>query len=61
MSVKTMFRHSSWMVILATFVLIEGLLVVFAFGVVGHPLLDGSKIVPVYVAHAQTRAIDPST
>ncbi len=60
MSLKTMFRHSAGAVILALVVLVEGLLVVFAFGVAGHPLLDGSKIVPVYVAHAQTRAIDPS-
>jgi serine protease Do len=60
MSVKAMFRQSAGMVILAAVILIGGLLVVFAFGGAGHRLLDGSKIVPVYVAHAQTRAIDPS-
>ncbi|HKV78705.1 MAG TPA: DegQ family serine endoprotease [Candidatus Sulfotelmatobacter sp.] len=36
------------------------MLVVFAFGVAGHPLLDSSKIVPVFVAHAQTKGVDPS-
>jgi len=60
MSVKALFRQSAKMVILAAVILIGGLLVVFAFGGAGHRLLDGSKIVPIYVAHAQTRAIDPS-
>jgi serine protease Do len=60
MSIKAMFRHSAGTVILAAVILVEGLLVIFAFGVAGHPLLDGSKIVPVYVAHAQTRGADSS-
>lgn len=60
MSIKAMFRQSAWMMVLAAVILMEGLLVVFAFGVAGHPLLGGSKVVPVYVVHAQTRAVDPS-
>jgi serine protease Do len=59
MSLKATFRHSAGAVILAVLILVEGLLVVFAFGVAGHPLL-GSKIVPVYVVHAQTKGVDPS-
>src|ERR1700741_3034147 len=60
MSLKAMFRRSAGAVALAVVIVIEGVLVVFAFGVAGHPLLDGSKIVPVYVAHAQTKGVDPS-
>jgi serine protease Do len=60
MSLKAMFRQSAGAAILAALILVVGLLVVFAFGVAGHPLLDGSKIVPVYVAHAQTKGVDPS-
>jgi serine protease Do len=60
MNIKAKFRQSAGPMVLAAVILIEGLLVVFAFGVAGHPLLDGSRIVPVYVAHAQTRGVDPS-
>jgi len=60
MNMRFKVRPSAGMLVLATVVLIECVLVVFAFGLAGHPLLGGSKIVPVYVAHAQTKGLDPS-
>jgi serine protease Do len=60
MSIKAMFRQPAGAVILAAVILVEGLLIVFAFGVAGHPLLDGSRIAPVYIVHAQTKGVDPS-
>ena len=53
-------RESVGIVLLVVVFLIGGLLGVFAFGLAGHPLLNDSKIVPVYVAHGQTSSGDPS-
>src|ERR1700758_5502050 len=58
MNIKTTFRQSAGAVMLVFLILVVGLFVVFGFGFAGHHLLDGSKIVPVYVAHAQTRGAD---
>ena len=60
MNIKATFRQSAGAVMLVFLILVVGLFVVFAFGSTGHHVLDGSKIVPVYVAHAQTRGADPS-
>jgi serine protease Do len=60
MNIKTTFRQSAGAVMLVLLILVVGLFVVFGFGFAGHHLLDGSKIVPAYVAHAQTRGVDSS-
>lgn len=61
MSIKAMFRRYAGTVILAAIILTEGVVVVFAFGGASHPSLEGSKIVPVYIAHAQTKGTDPNS
>ena len=59
MNDKTMFRQYAVMMILAAIVLMEGLVVVFVFGVAGHPLFNSSKIAPVFVVHAEPKGVDP--